>query len=64
MWGVVFVMSDVIGFITPPYGLNLYIISSLTGIDYIRVALAAMPYLAVLVWISFFIFPGLNVLVG
>lgn len=66
MWGVVFMMSDAIGFITPPYGLNLYIISSLTGIDYIRVALAAMPYLAVLiaVWITFFVFPGLNVLVG
>jgi C4-dicarboxylate transporter DctM subunit len=65
MWGVVFMMSDAIGFITPPYGLNLYIISSLTGIDYIRVALAAVPYLAVLVliWITFFVFPGLNVLV-
>ncbi|WP_276258872.1 TRAP transporter large permease [Haloglomus litoreum] len=66
MWGVVFMMSDAIGFITPPYGLNLYIISSLTGIDYIRVALAAVPYLAVLVviWLTFFIFPELNVLVG
>jgi C4-dicarboxylate transporter DctM subunit len=66
MWGVVFMMSDAIGFITPPYGLNLYIISSLTGIDYIRVALAAVPYLAVLVlvWLAFFIFPGLNVLVS
>jgi len=66
MWGVVFMMSDAIGFITPPYGLNLYIISSLTGIDYIRVALAAVPYLVVLVliWLTFFAFPGLNVLVS
>jgi len=66
MWGVVFMMSDAIGFITPPYGLNLYIISSLTDIDYIRVALAAVPYLAVLIliWLAFFIFPGLNVLVS
>lgn len=66
MWGVVFMMSDAIGFITPPYGLNLYIISSLTGIDYIRVALAAMPCLAVLIliWLTFFAFPGLNVLVS
>jgi C4-dicarboxylate transporter DctM subunit len=66
MWGVVFMMSDAIGFITPPYGLNLYIISSLTNIDYIRVALAAVPYLVVLVliWLTFFAFPGLNVLVN
>lgn len=66
MWGVVFMMSDAIGFITPPYGLNLYIISSLTGIDYIKVALAATPYLAILIviWLTFFIFPELNVLVN
>jgi len=66
MWGVIFIISDSIGFITPPYGLNLYIISSITGIDYIEVAIAGMKYLGILIaiWITFFIFPGLNFLIA
>lgn len=64
MWGVVFLINDAIGFITPPYGLNLYVISSITGIDYMRVAKSALPYMLVLylIWIVFFAFPELNVL--
>jgi C4-dicarboxylate transporter DctM subunit len=64
MWGVVFLINDAIGFITPPYGLNLYIISSITGIDYIEVARAALPYMGILylLWIAFFMFPEINVL--
>ncbi|MCU4925067.1 TRAP transporter large permease [Halobacteria archaeon AArc-dxtr1] len=63
-WGVLFMMSDAIGFITPPYGLNLYVISGLTDIDYVKVAYAALPHLFVLIaiWAAFFVFPGLNVL--
>jgi C4-dicarboxylate transporter DctM subunit len=62
MWGVIFMISDAIGFITPPYGLNLYIISGITDLDYTTVARAALPYLATLtaVWIFFFAFPGAN----
>jgi len=64
MWGVIFMISDAIGFITPPYGLNLYIISGLTGIDYMDVARAALPYMVALslVWLLFFSHPELNVL--
>jgi C4-dicarboxylate transporter DctM subunit len=64
MWGVVFMISDAIGFITPPYGLNLYIISSITELDYIKVAYAALPYLVVLtiIMVVFIVFPELNVL--
>lgn len=64
MWGILFLMGDAIGFITPPYGINLYVISGITGIDYITVARAALPYLGVLiaVWVTFFIFPSLNFL--
>ncbi|WP_049987449.1 TRAP transporter large permease [Halobellus rufus] len=64
MWGVIFMISDAIGFITPPYGLNLYIISSITDIDYMRIAWAALPYLGVLtsILVLFFVFPELNVL--
>lgn len=64
MWGVIFMISDAIGFITPPYGLNLYIMSSITDIDYIRIARAALPYFFVLtsILVLFFAFPELNVL--
>lgn len=64
MWGIIFMMSDTIGFITPPYGINLYVISGITDIDYMRVAYAALPYLLglVLIWLTFFIFPGVNIL--
>jgi C4-dicarboxylate transporter DctM subunit len=64
MWGVIFMISDAIGFITPPYGLNLYIMSSITDIDYIKIARAAFPYFVVLtsVLVLFFVFPEANVL--
>jgi C4-dicarboxylate transporter DctM subunit len=63
-WGVIFMISDAIGFITPPYGVNLYVISGLTDLDYIRVAYAALPYLfaLIIIWVLFFLFPGLNIL--
>jgi C4-dicarboxylate transporter DctM subunit len=55
IWGMVFMMGDSVGFITPPYGLNLYIISGIAEIDYIRVARAVVPYLLGLVgvWIGY-----------
>lgn len=64
MWAVVFMISDSIGFITPPYGINLFVISSVGELDYIEVAYRALPYLLVLiaVWLVFFLFPGLNIL--
>lgn len=33
-WGVVFVVGTTIGFITPPYGLNLFVVSGVLGINY------------------------------
>lgn len=64
MWGVVFMMSDAIGFITPPYGLNLFVISSITGIDYVHIARQAIPYLLALIgiWLFFFLFPEANII--
>jgi C4-dicarboxylate transporter DctM subunit len=55
IWGMIFMMGDSVGFITPPYGLNLYIISGIAEIDYIRVARAVVPYLLGLVgvWIGY-----------
>ena len=33
-WGVVFVVGTTIGFITPPYGLNLFVVSGVLRINY------------------------------
>lgn len=33
-WGVIFVVGTTIGFITPPYGLNLFVVSGVLGINY------------------------------
>jgi C4-dicarboxylate transporter DctM subunit len=64
-WGIIFMISDTIGFITPPYGLNLYIISGITDIDYIKIARKVAAYLIglILVWVFFFIFPESNILI-
>jgi C4-dicarboxylate transporter DctM subunit len=53
-WGIIFMMGASIGFITPPYGLNLYIISGIADIDYIKVAKAAKWHWAglVAVWLG------------
>lgn len=58
-WAIIFLMSDAIGFITPPYGLNLYVISTITDLDYMEVAYSVLPYLASLglLWIVLFVFP-------
>jgi C4-dicarboxylate transporter DctM subunit len=33
-WGVVFVVGTTIGFVTPPYGLNLFVVSGVLKIPY------------------------------
>ena len=33
-WGVIFVVGTTIGFITPPYGLNLFVVSGVLRIPY------------------------------
>ncbi|WP_436347229.1 TRAP transporter large permease subunit [Natronorubrum sp. FCH18a] len=64
IWGVIFILGDAIGFITPPYGLNLYIISGLTDIDYMVVAYRVLPYLGGLLALLFVLLavPEVNVL--
>ena len=36
-WGVIFVMGVTIGFVTPPYGLNLFVVSGVLGVRYFDV---------------------------
>lgn len=54
-FAVVFLVGDAIGFITPPYGLNLYVASGITGIPYFRLLKYTMPYLLALLAIWFVI---------
>lgn len=52
-FSVIFLVGASIGFITPPYGLNLYVASGVTGVPYFRLLRYTVPYLAALisVWI-------------
>ena len=61
-FAVVFLVGDAIGFITPPYGLNLYVASGITGIPYFRLLKYTMPYLFALlaVWLVIALVPELS----
>ena len=67
-FAVVFLVGASIGFITPPYGLNLYVASGVTGVPYVRLLRYATVYLAALIavwvlvalvpWFSTALLPG------
>jgi TRAP-type C4-dicarboxylate transport system permease large subunit len=61
-FAVVFLIGDAIGFITPPYGLNLYVASGVTGIPYLKLLRYTLPYLLSLlaVWIVVALVPELS----
>lgn len=61
-FAVIFLIGDAIGFITPPYGLNLYVASALSNISYLRLVSYAMPYLLalVIVWLIVAFFPPIT----
>ncbi len=61
-FAVVFLVGDAIGFITPPYGLNLYVASGITGIPYLRLLRYTMPYLLALMaaWLIIALWPDLS----
>jgi len=44
-FGVVMTLNLMIGMITPPIGLNLMVLSAITGVDVIRIFRASIPYL-------------------
>ncbi|ATG36311.1 TRAP transporter, subunit DctM [Phaeobacter piscinae] len=60
-FSVIFLVGASIGFITPPYGLNLYVASGVTGVPYFRLLRYTMPYLAALigVWVLVALVPDL-----
>lgn len=45
--GVLFVINLVIGYVTPPFGYNLFTACSITGLSFNQVVKGAMPFLAV-----------------
>ncbi|MFM8681872.1 MAG: TRAP transporter large permease [Alphaproteobacteria bacterium] len=47
--GVVFVLNLMIGMITPPIGLNLFVLSAIARVEVMAVGRACLPYIAVLV---------------
>lgn len=66
-FAVVFLVGGSIGFITPPYGLNLYVASGVTGVPYMHMLKFTVPYLVALigVWVLVALMPSLSlVLLG
>lgn len=60
-FSVIFLVGASISFITPPYGLNLYVASGVTGVPYFRLLRYTVPYLAALiaVWMLVSLVPDL-----
>ncbi|MCU0500375.1 MAG: TRAP transporter large permease [Anaerolineae bacterium] len=61
-FSVIFLIGASIGFITPPYGLNLYVASGVTGVPYFRLLKYTVPYLVALigVWLLVALTPALT----
>jgi C4-dicarboxylate transporter DctM subunit len=61
-FAVVFLVGDAIGFITPLYGLNLYVASGITGIPYFQIVRHVLPYLFALLaaWMLIAFWPPLT----
>ncbi len=60
-FAVIFLVGASIGFITPPYGLNLYVASGVTGVPYFRLLRYSTMYLGALMvtWILVALIPDL-----
>lgn len=61
-WGVVFVVGTSIGFITPPYGLNLFVVSAVCKVPFGHVIKSIWPMIFTLLtaWIFIAAFPWLS----
>ncbi|MFK8032782.1 MAG: TRAP transporter large permease [Hyphomicrobiales bacterium] len=54
-FAVIFLVGASIGFVTPPYGLNLYVASGVTGVPYFRLLRYTVPYLVALITVWFIV---------
>lgn len=61
-FAIIFVVGVAIGFITPPFGLNLFVASSVTKVPFLRILPSLLPYLFILmvVWLLIIIIPELS----
>lgn len=61
-WGVIFVVGTSIGFITPPYGLNLFVVSAVCKVPFGHVIKHIWPMIFTLLiaWIFIAVFPWLS----
>ena len=61
-WGVTFIVGLSIGFITPPFGLDLFVASGITGIPYDNLIKWVPPYLVFVftAWIIIMLIPWLS----
>jgi len=61
-FAVIFLIGDAIGFITPPYGLNLYVASGITGLPYFQIVRRVVPYLVslLIVWVVVALVPEIS----
>ena len=48
-FGVVFTITAVLGILTPPFGLGLFMVTGMTGIAFDRVVRATLPFLIPLI---------------
>ena len=62
LFSVIFLIGDAIGFITPPYGLNLYVASGITGLPYFQIVRQVLPYLfsLIFIWVVIALIPELS----
>jgi C4-dicarboxylate transporter, DctM subunit len=62
-FSVIFLVGAAIGFITPPFGLNLFVASGVTGIPYSKLVRFALMYLAGLIvaWLLIAFVPWLSI---
>jgi C4-dicarboxylate transporter DctM subunit len=63
-FAVIFLVGASIGFITPPYGLNLYVASGVTGVPYFRLLRYSTAYLISLIciWVLIALLPDLSLM--
>jgi C4-dicarboxylate transporter DctM subunit len=63
-FAVIFLVGTSIGFITPPYGLNIYVASGVTGISYLRIVKSLLPYILMLLisWVLIVFNPQLSLM--
>ena len=54
-FGIIMVLNIEIGFLTPPFGVNLFVASGITGKDVLEVARSVAPYLVIMLGMLFLI---------